>query len=93
VPVQYREMRARPLAPGELRRFVECLGATAIADREGRAWRDAGLGYLRMDAGELAERLLGDQRLLRLPLVRRGPLFAAGRDEAAWRSMVAAPAG
>jgi arsenate reductase-like glutaredoxin family protein len=79
----------RPMAAGELRRFVERLGAAALADTEGKAWRDGGLGYLRMDADEFAARLLADQRLLRLPLVRAGTLFAAGRDETAWQRMVA----
>ena len=44
----------------------------ALLDTEGRAYRDAGLGYLRMDDGEIVERLLADPRLLRLPLVRFG---------------------
>jgi arsenate reductase-like glutaredoxin family protein len=79
----------RPMAAGELRRFVERLGAAALADSEGKAWRDGGLGYVRMEADELAAKLLADQRLLRLPLVRAGTLFAAGRDETAWQRMVA----
>src|SRR3954451_1900772 len=55
------DLRKKPIAAGELRRFVERLGAAAVADTDGRAWRDAGLGYLRMDDGELADRLLRDQ--------------------------------
>ena len=77
------------MAPAELRRFVERLGARGLADSDGRRWRDAGLGYLRMDDADLAERLLADQRLLRLPLVRVGSAVAAGRDEATWRRMIA----
>ena len=84
------DIRRKPMAAGELRRFVERLGAAALADREGRAWLDAGMGYLRMDDAELAARLLGDQRLLRIPLVRFGNAFAAGRDPAAWRALVSA---
>jgi arsenate reductase-like glutaredoxin family protein len=76
------------MAPGELRRFVERLGASAIADSTGRVWTDAGLGYLRMDDAELAARLLADQRLLRLPLVRIGGGATAGRDEAAWKALL-----
>jgi arsenate reductase len=83
------DLGRRPIAAGELRRFVERLGAMALADTDGRAWRDGGLGYLRMDPDELAARLLTDQRLLRLPLVRTGNLFAAGKDEAAWQRMAA----
>ena len=32
---------------------VERLGAPALADQEGKAWRDAGLGYLRMTDAEM----------------------------------------
>ena len=86
------DLTRRAMAPGELRRFVERLGAAALADADGRAWRDAGLGYLQMDGDELAARLLADQRLLRLPLVRAGNLLAAGTDEAAWQRIAAVAA-
>ena len=86
--VQLIDLRRKPIAAGELRRFVERLGALAVADTEGRAWSNAGLGYLRMDDTELAERLLVAQELLRLPLVRVGNGVAAGRDEAAWKRLL-----
>jgi arsenate reductase len=78
----------KPMAPGELRRFVERLGARALAATESKAWRDAGLGYLSMTEADLADRLLRDQRLLNIPLVRIGNGFAAGRNESAWKSLV-----
>jgi arsenate reductase-like glutaredoxin family protein len=90
VDVHLVDVRNRPVAAGELRRFVERLGAPALVDTDGKAWRDGGLGYLRMDDSELAERLLADQRLLRLPLVRGGHRFAAGRDDTAWKAIAAA---
>lgn len=86
---QVIDLRRKPIAPGELRRFVERLGARPLADTAGRAWRDAGLGYLSMTDAELVERLLADQRLLRLPLVRIASGVAAGPDEAAWRELIA----
>src|SRR5688572_26277360 len=70
IAVHYVDLRRKPMAPGELRRFVERLGPKRLADTDGRPWQDLGLGYLRMSDAELAERLLADQRLLRLPLVR-----------------------
>lgn len=90
IEVQLSDLRKRPLAAGEIQRFVERLGARALADTDGKAWRDAGLGYLTMDDADLAARLLADQRLLRLPLVRGGNRFAAGRDEAAWKALLEA---
>ena len=86
------DLRRKPIAAGELRRFVERLGARALADTSGRAWRDAGLGYLSMTDAELGDRLLADQGLLRLPLVRIGKGVAAGPDELAWRALLGADA-
>ena len=43
-----------------------------------------------MDDRELVERLMADQRLLRLPLVRRGNDVTAGPAEATWRAWLAA---
>jgi arsenate reductase-like glutaredoxin family protein len=88
IEVHLVDVRRKPLAPTELHRFVDRLGVRAVADEESKAWRDTGLGYLRMDDAELAQRLLTDQRLLRLPLVRVGNGMAAGRDEAAWKSLL-----
>jgi arsenate reductase (glutaredoxin) len=92
IEAQLIDIRRKPMAPAELRRFVERLGARAVADEDSKAWRDTGLGYLRMTDDELAERLLADQRLLRFPLVRVGDGVAAGRDEAAWKRLLAAAA-
>ena len=80
------------MAAGELRRFVERLGAPALADRGGKAWHDAGLDYLKMTDAELAERLLADARLILLPLVRFGNAVSAGRDEATWKGWLSARA-
>lgn len=86
--VHFVDLRRKPMAAGELRRFVERLGARALADTEGRTWRDAGLGYISMSDVDLAERLLRDQRLLNIPLVRIENGFAAGRNEAAWKALL-----
>jgi arsenate reductase (glutaredoxin) len=82
------DLHRKPMAAGELRRFVERLGARVLADTEGKAWRDAGLGYLSMSDADLVNRLLSDQRLLKIPLVRVDNGFAAGRNQAAWKSLV-----
>jgi arsenate reductase len=88
IDVHLVDLRRKPMAAGELRRFVERLGARALADEQGKAWRDAGLGYLSMSDADLADRLLADQRLLNIPLVRVDNTFTAGRDEPAWKSLV-----
>jgi arsenate reductase len=82
--ISFVDLRKRPIAPGELRRFVERLGAATLLDCTSRAYRDAGLGYLRMDDDSIVERLLADPSLLRLPLVRCANAVSVGRDEATW---------
>lgn len=85
MPVSFVDVSRRPPAPAELRRFSQRHGARALLDEDGRAFRDAGLAYLRMSDDEVLERLLADPRLLRLPLVRHGTEVTVGVDEAAWR--------
>jgi hypothetical protein len=46
---------------------------------------------MRLDEGEIVERLLADPRLLRLPLVRFGNQLTAGPDEAAWARWLQTP--
>lgn len=84
VPISFVDLRKRSIAPGELRRFVERLGAEALLDPTSREYREAGLGYLRMDAAGIVERVLADATLLRLPLVRHGNDVTVGRAEGVW---------
>jgi arsenate reductase-like glutaredoxin family protein len=93
VAIQQIDLGRKPIAPGELRRFVERLGARSLLDESSRTYREAGLGFLRMDDAEVIERLLRTPALLRLPLVRVGNGVAVGRDEAAWRRLLTAGAG
>lgn len=86
ITVSLVDLAVRPPAPTELRRFAQRLGVRVLLDTESQAYRDAGLAYLRMDDGEVLDRLLADPRLLRLPLARFGDQFTAGVDEVAWKA-------
>ena len=83
--------RMKPIAPGELRRFTDRLGAAALLDTESRPYREQGLAHLSMDAAGVNARLLADVRLIRLPLVRYGEEVTAGKAEAAWKAWLAKP--
>ncbi|HUQ78317.1 MAG TPA: ArsC/Spx/MgsR family protein [Patescibacteria group bacterium] len=85
VQIHQVDLARKPIARGELRRFTDKLGARALLDETGKAFRDGGLGYMRLDDADIVERLLATPALLRLPLVRFGNEVAAGRDEAAWK--------
>lgn len=85
MPISFVDLARRPPAPAELRRFAARHGPRALLDEGGAAYRQAGLGYLAMDDGEILERCQADPRLLRLPLVRHGNQVTVGVDEDTWR--------
>ena len=84
IVVSFVDLRKRPMAPAELRRFIERLGARALLDETSRPYRDAGLAHLAMDEREIADRLQADQRLVRQPLVRFGNEVTVGKADATW---------
>jgi arsenate reductase-like glutaredoxin family protein len=90
VNVAFVDLRKRPIALGELRRFAERLGAAALLDTDGRQYKDLGLGYMRLGDDEVTDRLLANNRLLRLPLVRFGESVTAGQADATWKAWLAA---
>lgn len=89
IVVHHVDLRKRPLAPTELRRFTERLGARALLDETSRPYRDGGLAHLSMDDAGIVARLIADPRLLRLPLVRHGNEVTAGPAEATWAAWLA----
>lgn len=92
--IHYVDLKVKPLAAGELRRFTQKFGSLeALLDKEGKEWKDAGLGYLRIGETEMLARLEKEPKLLKLPLVRCGNLLAVGPDEAGWKAMVPVKAG
>ena len=85
------DVRRKPLAPAELRRFVDRLGARAVADEDSRR------GATRASATcacptRSSPSACSPTSASRLPLVRVGNGVAAGSDEAAWKALLAAPA-
>lgn len=84
VAISFVDLRKRAIAPGELRRFTERLGAEALLDPSSRAYRESGLGYLSLDEAGIVARVQADASLLRLPLVRHGNEVTTGRAEATW---------
>jgi arsenate reductase-like glutaredoxin family protein len=86
MPVAFVDLKKRPPAPGELKRFAQKLGARALLDEESKAYQQANLGYLSMGDAEVFERVVADPRLLRLPLVRLGTEVTIGVDEETWRT-------
>lgn len=86
MPIAFVDLKKRPPAPGELKRFAQKFGARALLDEDSKAYKKANLGYLSMGDGEVIERVMADPRLLRLPLIRFGSELTVGIDEATWKA-------
>ncbi len=85
MPIAFVDLKKRPPAPGELKRFAQKFGARALLDEDSKAYRKANLGYLTMGDQEIIERVIADPGLLRLPLVRNGNALTIGVEEAVWK--------
>ena len=90
VPIQFVDLTQKPMAPGEIRRFIEKFTLAGLLDAEGKPYLDSGLRYLKVGETELLARIEKEPKLLRLPLVRSGKLLSIGQDEAVWKMMLAA---
>jgi len=90
VTIHFVDLKRKPMAPGEIRRFVDRFGVGALLDSEGKAYIDAGLKYLKPSDTQLLEKIERDPNLLRLPLIRSGNRLSIGQDEDAWKTMLAA---
>lgn len=89
--IQLVDLKQKPMAPGEINRFVQRYGLAGLLDSEGKTYIDAGLKYLKLSDAELLKRIERDPHLLRLPLVRNGQRLSVGHDESSWKAMLAAP--
>jgi arsenate reductase-like glutaredoxin family protein len=90
VKLQIVDLKQKPMAPGEIRRFVEKFGLTGLLDTESKEYANAGLKYLKLSDEQLLEKIEAEPKLLRLPLVRSGKLISVGQDEQAWKEIHAA---
>ncbi|WP_425146030.1 arsenate reductase family protein [Deinococcus sp.] len=88
VNVIFVDLGARPIAKGELGRFVQKFGLTALLDLEGKKYAELGLAYLRISEESLLERVIAHPDLLKLPLVRGGKTLSYGEDPQAWAAML-----
>jgi arsenate reductase-like glutaredoxin family protein len=85
------DLKQKPFAPGEIKRFIDRFGLAGLLDTESKPYVDAGLKYLRVTDAEMIERIEKEPRLLRLPLVRAGNKLSVGQDDSAWKAMLEQP--
>ncbi len=88
VEMQIVDLKKKPMAGGEIGRFIDKFGWAGLLDSEGKLYADAGLKYLRVSEAELMGKIEREPLLLKLPLVRAGKRLSVGQDLEGWRAMV-----
>jgi len=76
----------RSASLGELRRFAQKFGVTALVDRDSRRFDELGLRYAQLSDERWLEKLAEEPLLLRMPLVRNGNQLTIGADEKTWKA-------
>jgi arsenate reductase-like glutaredoxin family protein len=71
VRTHFVDLDERPAAAGELKRFAQKFGIDALVDRDSKLFAELGLHHASMSDDRWLEKLIGEPRLLRLPLVRQ----------------------
>ncbi len=89
VKVHFVDLMERAAALGELRRFAQKFGVSALIDRDSRRFAELGLGHSRIADERWLDKLVDEPLLLRMPLVRNGNQLTVGADEIEWKTWCA----
>ena len=85
IKVHFVDLMERAASPGELRRFQQKFGVTALIDKSAKRYAELGLGSSRMGDERWMQLLADEPLLLQMPLVRNGQQLTIGAAEAVWK--------
>jgi arsenate reductase-like glutaredoxin family protein len=84
VKTHFVDLTKRAAALGELRRFAQRFGVSALIDAESRRYQDLGLRQARYSDDRWLELLADEPFVLRMPLVRHQQRLTIGLAEEEW---------
>jgi arsenate reductase-like glutaredoxin family protein len=70
IKVHFVDLKERAASKGELQKWVQRFGVTALIDKSSRRYAELGLGVARLDDSHWLEKLAAEPLLLVMPLVR-----------------------
>jgi arsenate reductase len=89
IRTHFVDLTERAASAGELRRFAQKFGVQALLDRDGKRFKELGLGTSIYSDERWLEKLVDEPLLLRQPLVRYGNLLTIGPADATWKEWFA----
>src|SRR5438874_5867737 len=81
VKTHFVDLVERPASLGELRRFAQKFGVSALVDRDSKRFNELGLRYAQLSDDRWLEKLSEEPLLLRLPLVRHANQVVIGPED------------
>jgi arsenate reductase len=88
IKVHFVDLKERAASRGELTRFVQKFGITALIDKASSRYADLGLGATRYGDDRWLDQLCDEPLLLSQPLTRFGPRLTIGIAEAEWKKWI-----
>ena len=79
----------RAASRGELTRFAQKFGTSALVDEAARRYGELGLRTARYGDERWLEILVNEPLILKMPLVRYGNALSVGAAEAMWKGWLA----
>jgi arsenate reductase-like glutaredoxin family protein len=90
VKVHFVDLKERAASKGELQRFAQKFGITALIDKTSRRYAELGLGVARLSDASWMDKLVDEPMLLVMPLVRWQAKVSIGEATAEWKLWVEA---
>lgn len=90
IRVHFVDLAERAASLGELKRFAQKFGVSALVDRGSKRFAELGLATAHYSDERWLERLVEEPLLLCIPMVRWQQHLTIGLDETVWKRWVSA---
>ena len=86
IKTHFVDLNERAASLGELKRFAQKFGVSALIDKDSKRYMELGLQHSRMGDERWLEMLADEPLMLKQPLVRQQNRLSVGLDESAWKT-------
>ena len=85
IKVHIIDLREKNLSKGELENITRKIPIEDLLDKEGKEYRKRNLAYMKFD---IAEEILEDSLLVKMPIVRNGKNVTLGYEPKIWMNWI-----
>jgi len=89
IKTHFVDLNERAASLGELKRFAQKFGVSALIDATSKRYHELGLQHARYSDERWLERLVDEPLLLKMPLVRQQQRLTVGLAEVQWKEWLA----